>query len=78
MYRVLLTEWRIRYYNGGRAPAMATLKKRIDAGIIPGENKTGDYIVFCDGDYTPIQPTPDQPKSAIAARILSKHNASWS
>lgn len=55
-YRITLREWRLKYYNGGKPPALITLKRRIDRGQLPGENASGEYVVFCDKNYSPINP----------------------
>lgn len=80
IYRVPVKEWIPNFYNGGKAPTLTTVKRRIKAGIIPGSCATGDYIVYCYADYEPVAPPaltqpPPRTGNPLADAILQRTTA---
>lgn len=82
-YRILLREWREKFFDGNKKPSIAKLKKEIDSGNIPGERvgKSNIYYVLCDNNYNPVQqptetPTIKKTGNPIADRILKNYAAS--
>lgn len=76
IYRLRLREWSNAYYSGAKKPALITLKRRIDKGVIPGSKASGEYIVYCNAHYEPIQPLQATQLTAaeqLAQRILANH-----
>jgi len=81
-FNVPVSEWRRQFYAELKgAPTVASLKKAIDAGEIPGASIAGKYHVCCKANYEldyskleikTFRPDP-KPKitNTTAANILS-------
>lgn len=78
-YRIPIKQWSAAYYNGGKSPAIATLKRRVDRGILPGSKASGEYVIYCDANYEPVtlKAAPKPPPATgnkIADAILQRRH----
>ena len=78
--RMQLGIYRTETHTGPRIPCLATLKKKVDSGMLPGEVVGGDYFVWVNKHYIPTWPdwhercpvdsTAKTTASAIAERFI--------
>ncbi|WP_020396678.1 hypothetical protein [Thiolinea disciformis] len=60
--RVRAKEWLENYYHGEDRPTLTTVLNRLKAGVLPGSNASGEWVVYCDVHYEPIKLDPDPSK----------------